>query len=60
MPAAVLAGGEMRMLVEADPAREWELRLALLGRTPRAGRPAMPAGRGRIPTGRRAAVSSLN
>ena len=35
LPAAVLAGGEMQLLVEADPAKEWALRLALLGRSQR-------------------------
>ncbi|MFZ1104091.1 MAG: hypothetical protein WAN86_14825, partial [Hyphomicrobiaceae bacterium] len=54
LPAAVLAGGEMRVLAEVDPAREWELRLALLGRTARGDRLAMPAERGRVPTAKRA------
>jgi hypothetical protein len=39
----------MQLLVQTDPAKEWELRLALLGRTARAHRLAMPAGRGRMP-----------
>jgi ATP-dependent Lhr-like helicase len=36
VPVAVLAGGTMQILAEASPAKEWELRLALLGRNPRA------------------------
>jgi ATP-dependent helicase Lhr and Lhr-like helicase len=40
LPVAVLAGGAMQLLVERSPADEWELRLALLGRTPRADRQA--------------------
>jgi ATP-dependent Lhr-like helicase len=35
LPVATLAGGAMQLLVERSPADEWELRLALLGRTPR-------------------------
>jgi ATP-dependent Lhr-like helicase len=35
LPVALLAAGAMQLLVQADAAREWELRLALLGRTPR-------------------------
>jgi ATP-dependent Lhr-like helicase len=54
VPAAVVAGGEMQLLVQADPAKEWQLRLALLGRTARAAdRVAMPAGRGGLPAGKR-------
>jgi hypothetical protein len=34
LPVAMLAGGAMQLLVERSPADEWELRLALLGRTP--------------------------
>ena len=49
----MLAGGEMKLLVQTDPAREWELRLALLGRTARADRLAMPARRGRMLTAKR-------
>ncbi|HXE87674.1 MAG TPA: hypothetical protein VN524_12875, partial [Hyphomicrobiaceae bacterium] len=40
LPVAMLAGGAMQLLVERSPADEWELRLALLGRTPRADRQA--------------------
>jgi ATP-dependent Lhr-like helicase len=54
LPVAILAGGEMRVLVQVDPAKEWELRLALLGRTARGDRLQIPAGRGRLPTGKRA------
>jgi ATP-dependent Lhr-like helicase len=50
VPAAVMAGGEMQILVPADPPKEWELRLALLGRSAR----AMLAGERRMATGRRA------
>jgi ATP-dependent helicase Lhr and Lhr-like helicase len=50
---AVLAGGQVQILAEASPAREWELRLALLGRTARAGAPT-PFAR----TGKRSAASS--
>jgi ATP-dependent Lhr-like helicase len=35
VPVAVLAGGDMQMLAPTSPAREWELRLALLGRSAR-------------------------
>jgi ATP-dependent Lhr-like helicase len=53
LPAAVLAGGEMQILLPADPAKEWELRLALLGRTARADRFAIPAVPSRTPSGKR-------
>jgi ATP-dependent Lhr-like helicase len=42
LPVALLAGGAMQLLVERSPADEWELRLALLGRNPRADRQAAP------------------
>jgi ATP-dependent Lhr-like helicase len=46
LPVAVLAGGSMELLVERSPAEEWELRLALLGRTQRPDRQAAtPSGR---------------
>jgi ATP-dependent Lhr-like helicase len=40
LPVALLAGGAMQLLVERSPADEWELRLALLGRTRRPDRQA--------------------
>jgi ATP-dependent Lhr-like helicase len=40
IPVAVLAGGAMQLLSEVSPAREWELRLALLGRAARRDYPA--------------------
>jgi ATP-dependent Lhr-like helicase len=54
LPAAVLTGGAMQILVPADPPKEWELRLALLGRTVRSDRLAMPTDGRRTPTGKRA------
>jgi ATP-dependent Lhr-like helicase len=43
LPVAMLAGGAMQLLVERSPSDEWELRLALLGRTPRGDRQAAPS-----------------
>jgi ATP-dependent Lhr-like helicase len=54
VPVAVLAGGEMQILAQVDPAKEWELRLALLGRTARADRSQVAVGRGRMTAGKRA------
>jgi ATP-dependent Lhr-like helicase len=60
VPAAVLAGGEMQILVQADSAKEWELRLALLGRMARAGRLEAMAGQRRPRAGKRPATPYLN
>jgi ATP-dependent helicase Lhr and Lhr-like helicase len=45
LPVAMLAGGAMQLLVERSPADEWELRLALLGRTPAGARGQRGGGR---------------
>jgi ATP-dependent helicase Lhr and Lhr-like helicase len=55
LPVATLAGGEMQLLVDRSPAEEWQLRLALLGRTPRADRQAAQAAP--RPGGKRAGAS---
>jgi ATP-dependent Lhr-like helicase len=58
VPAAVLAGGAMQLLVERSPADEWELRLALLGRTRRADRQATAPGPSPSRPGRRPTPSN--
>jgi ATP-dependent helicase Lhr and Lhr-like helicase len=57
LPVATLAGGAMQLLVERSPADEWELRLALLGRTPRADRQAPAPGPRSLRGGKRPAAS---
>jgi ATP-dependent Lhr-like helicase len=45
VPVAVQAGGETRLLIEASPEKEWELRLALIGHTARREGPRVPVAR---------------
>jgi ATP-dependent Lhr-like helicase len=59
IPAATMAGGEMQVLVAAMPEREWELRLALLGRRPHPGR-REPMDQRRPGAGKRPAASLIN
>jgi ATP-dependent Lhr-like helicase len=56
LPVAMLAGGGMQVLVQTDPAKEWQLRLALLGRGARADRPDRIAGGRSTRAGKRAAA----
>ena len=57
LPVALLAGGEVQLLVERSPADEWELRLALLGRTPRPDRQAPAPAPRALRGGKRPAAS---
>ena len=57
LPVATLAGGDMQLLVERSPADQWELRLALLGRAPRADR-GVPAPAARSSRGNRRSAPS--
>ena len=57
LPVALLAGGEMQLLVERSPADEWELRLALLGRSPRPDRQAPAPAPRALRGGKRPAAS---
>jgi ATP-dependent Lhr-like helicase len=57
LPVATLTGGDTQLLVERSPADEWELRLALLGRAPRADR-GVPAPAARSSRGNRRAAAS--
>jgi ATP-dependent helicase Lhr and Lhr-like helicase len=58
LPVATLAGGAMQPLVEKSPADQWELRLALLGRTPQSDRTMVIAGQRHGRVGKRTGVSS--
>jgi ATP-dependent Lhr-like helicase len=57
LPVATLAGGAMQLLVERGPADQWELRLALLGRTPRPDRHSGATAPRSLRGGRRSAPS---